>query len=40
MAKKIVIVGGGFAGLHLVRRLEGLMRQLALAHARRGASPS
>ncbi|MDP9321516.1 MAG: NAD(P)/FAD-dependent oxidoreductase [Chloroflexota bacterium] len=26
MAKKIVVVGGGFAGLHLVRRLEGLLR--------------
>ena len=26
MPKRIVIVGGGFAGLHLVRRLEGLMR--------------
>jgi NADH dehydrogenase len=24
--KKIVVVGGGFAGLHLVRRLEGLLR--------------
>ena len=26
MTKRIVVVGGGFAGLHLVRRLEGLMR--------------
>lgn len=26
MPTRIVIVGGGFAGLHLVRRLEGLMR--------------
>ncbi len=26
MPKRIVIVGGGFSGLHLVRRLEGLMR--------------
>ena len=26
MAKKIVVVGGGFAGLHLVRRLEGILR--------------
>lgn len=25
--KRIVIVGGGFAGLHLVRRLEGLLRR-------------
>ncbi len=25
MAKRIVVVGGGFAGLHLVRRLEGLL---------------
>jgi len=26
MAKRVVVVGGGFAGLHLVRRLEGLLR--------------
>jgi NADH dehydrogenase len=26
MTKKIVVVGGGFAGLHLVRRLEGILR--------------
>ncbi|HEX9495277.1 MAG TPA: NAD(P)/FAD-dependent oxidoreductase [Candidatus Limnocylindria bacterium] len=26
MAKKVVIVGGGFAGLHLVRRLERILR--------------
>lgn len=26
MAKRVVIVGGGFAGLHLVRRLEGILR--------------
>ena len=26
MAKRIVIVGGGFAGLHLIRRLDGLLR--------------
>jgi NADH dehydrogenase len=26
MAKKIVVVGGGFAGLHLIRRLERILR--------------
>ena len=26
MAKRIVVVGGGFAGLHLIRRLEGIVR--------------
>ena len=26
MAKTIVVVGGGFAGLHLMRRLEGMLR--------------
>lgn len=26
MAKKVVVVGGGFAGLHLIRRLERLVR--------------
>jgi len=26
MAKRVVVVGGGFAGLHLVRKLEGLVR--------------
>src|SRR5439155_26418286 len=26
MAKRVVVVGGGFAGLHLVRKLEGLLR--------------
>jgi len=25
--KRIVVVGGGFAGLHLVRRLEGRLRK-------------
>jgi NADH dehydrogenase len=27
MPKKIVVVGGGFAGLHLIRRLEGILRE-------------
>jgi len=26
MAKRIVVVGGGFAGLHLIRRLEGMVK--------------
>lgn len=26
MPKKIVVVGGGFAGLHVIRRLEGILR--------------
>jgi NADH:quinone reductase (non-electrogenic) len=26
MAKRVVVVGGGFAGLHFIRRLEGLLR--------------
>src|SRR5947209_3990490 len=26
MARRVVVVGGGFAGLHLVRRLEGILR--------------